>query len=232
MDIQNASNLERLLFFLCQDDPDTVRCMLQHYAKHGALDWDTTTRARALAKAREVFSTARASDGEIGAAQAVSASVFGYHMCPHTAAGFHALLQSGGGSDSPLELGYDCTIVMATAHPAKFGTVLAQMTSAEGRGWIPSLPTQLRGLWDAPTRCAATANRKQNMLALMRAHADRRHMQVTGRMAAVMDSCDGMPDMGGSAAKCVKPAIQPTAVVVAGTLACAVGALVALYGRR
>lgn len=96
-----------------------------------------------LTRARDVLVSSRASDSEIAAVVGSVRSTTGYTLCPHTAAGVHAVHMVGE-SLGPI-------ITMATAHPAKFGDSFDAITS-------PGVPECLKGLLDRPKRCTDLPN--------------------------------------------------------------------------
>lgn len=100
MDIQVASNFERLLFYLFEENPARVRAAMRDLQGTGRLilgDFD-----------RDTFSSAAATDAEIAANIRRVSERFGYVVDPHTACAFQAL--------NPERF----SIVLSTAHPAKF----------------------------------------------------------------------------------------------------------------
>lgn len=100
MDIQVASNFERLLFYLFEENPARVRAAMRDLQGTGRLllgDFD-----------RDTFSSTTATDAEIAANIRRVQERFGYVVDPHTACAFQAL--------NPERF----SIVLSTAHPAKF----------------------------------------------------------------------------------------------------------------
>jgi threonine synthase len=133
MDIQLASNFERYLYYLLGQDPAAVRTSLADLEQTGRLAVD----AEALAQVQADFGAAAVSDAETLAQIRDTFDASGYILCPHTAVGAFA---SRGAPD---------TVVLATAHPAKFNEAVRE---AIGREAPP--PPSLRGLMDKPERCA------------------------------------------------------------------------------
>lgn len=100
MDIQVASNFERLLYYLCEENPARVNAAMRDLQGTGRLilgDFD-----------RDTFSSTAATDAEIAANIRRVHERFGYVVDPHTACAFQAL--------NPERF----SIVLSTAHPAKF----------------------------------------------------------------------------------------------------------------
>jgi len=100
MDIQVASNFERLLYYELGEDPARVVAAMAEFKRTGALrveGFDDTT-----------FSSSASDDAAIAANIRAVRDRFGYVIDPHTACGFQAL--------NPERF----SVVLATAHPAKF----------------------------------------------------------------------------------------------------------------
>lgn len=107
MDIQLASNFERFLHYAQGQDPARTREAMAELKARGALTLaDGSVRAH--------FRSSRLDDAGISAVIKAVHERYGYLVCPHTACGF-AELTSG---TVPVKAG--STIVLATAHPAKF----------------------------------------------------------------------------------------------------------------
>jgi threonine synthase len=132
MDIQVASNFERYLYYLLDRDPAAVRAKLADLEQTGAL----RVEPEHLAQVRADFTAAAVSDAETLAQIRATFHASGYILCPHTAVGAAA------SQDAPE------TIVLATAHPAKFNEAVRE---AIGREAPP--PPALAGLMDKPVRC-------------------------------------------------------------------------------
>ncbi len=100
MDIQVASNFERLLYYRLGRDPARVRVIMEEIRTAGRFhleNWD-----------RGVFSASRCTDAEIPDIIRRVYRDHGYIVDPHTACAFKAL--------SPTRT----NVVLATAHPGKF----------------------------------------------------------------------------------------------------------------
>jgi threonine synthase len=147
MDIQVASNFERYLYFLLGEDPAAVREKLGDLDRTGSLRVD----AAQLRQVQADFGAAAVSDEETLAQIRSTYAASGYILCPHTAVGAAA------SADAP------DTVVLATAHPAKFVDAVRE---AIGREAPP--PPSLQGLMDKPVRCAELDASE----AALRAHID------------------------------------------------------------
>jgi threonine synthase len=145
MDIQISSNFERLLFELADRDGGRVRAQMGSLAQSGAFELSPAER---VSFARD-FAAARIDEqltaGEIRRVHAET----GYVLDPHTAVGVGAVPAVGLDGSTP-------TVVLGTAHPAKFpdairraigrpppvpDTVAAQAELAERTTRLPADPT-------------------------------------------------------------------------------------------
>jgi threonine synthase len=111
MDIQVASNFERFLYFTSGRDAARVRDVLAEFSSKGAYDFGKPAFPGVTAS--------RADDSEIEAIIRDVHARFGYVVDPHTACGFKDLA-----SDRH-------SVVLATAHPAKFPDVIRKATGKE-----------------------------------------------------------------------------------------------------
>jgi len=136
MDIQVASNFERYLYYLNDEDPARTREQMATFAKSGRLAFDAAAQARIQAD----FVSASTDETATIATIRDFHQHHGYLLDPHTAVGVHAGLACRQ-DDTPL-------VCLATAHPAKFGAAVEQ---AIGRP--PELPPALAELAAKPTRC-------------------------------------------------------------------------------
>ncbi len=135
MDIQVASNFERYLYYLLDEDPAQVREAMSGFARTGRLELagrpervSTDFVARSVSE-DETIATIRQMHQEEG-----------YLLDPHTAVGVCAARQLRR-PGCPL-------VCLATAHPAKFGDVVQRAIGRE-----PELPPALAGLVGLPSRC-------------------------------------------------------------------------------
>ncbi len=132
MDIQLASNFERYLYFLLDEDPAAVRALLAELEQTGQLQVDGERHRRVV----EDFDARAVSDAEtLTTIRSVYASS-GYVLCPHTAVGACAAAANPE------------AVVLATAHPAKFDAAVVEAIGVE-----PSPPLALQGLLERETRC-------------------------------------------------------------------------------
>lgn len=133
MDIQLASNFERILFEALDRDGEAVRALYANLAQSGGFD----IPAQALARLRETFDAVAITDTET-LAEMRSAWVYeGEALCPHTAVGRAARVAGGGAP----------RVFLATAHPAKFPDTVERAT-----GERPELPPKHADLFQRPEK--------------------------------------------------------------------------------
>jgi threonine synthase len=156
MDIQVASNFERLLFDLCDRDGSAVAGLMAEFQAQKSL----RVSADALGQARELFDAARVDEDEVSATMADVLRTTGALIDPHTAVGVAAGRRCRQNPEIPL-------IAFATAHPAKFPDAVRAAT-----GVTPALPARLAELERLPERFTllpndlATVRRRIEQLAL------------------------------------------------------------------
>jgi len=142
MDIQVASNFERLLYDLYGGDGAEVRHLLAGFA----VDRSLRVSGEALGRARELFDAARVDEDETAATMAAVLAATGQPVDPHTAVGLCAGRACRLDRSTPL-------ITLATAHPAKFPDAVQKAT-----GLRPALPPHLANLYERPERCSVLPN--------------------------------------------------------------------------
>lgn len=135
MDIQIASNFERYLYYLRNENGAAVTQDMAGFAATGSLDL-STFRERVAAD----FCSRSVSEEETIATIGDVYREHGYLLDPHTAVGVCAARQL---RDPARPM-----VCLATAHPAKFGAAVAQAIGNE-----PSLPPALTGLESRESRC-------------------------------------------------------------------------------
>jgi len=140
MDIQVASNFERYLFYLFDEDPARVKSSLATFAATGKMHFSAAERARVSAD----FSSASVDREQTIRTIADFNRNCGYLLDPHTAVGVRAALDS--------KITNSEFICLATAHPAKFGDAVRLATNEE-----VTLPAGLKGLELLPSRCEIMA---------------------------------------------------------------------------
>jgi threonine synthase len=138
MDIQVASNFERLLFEAYDRNANAVRELMVALARSGRFALSTS----ALAEIRAVFSADRADEGEAAAAIRTMARETGHLIDPHTAVAVAVAEKEARDPAIPM-------VVLSTAHPAKFPDAVESAC-----GVRPMLPEWLADLDRRPERIA------------------------------------------------------------------------------
>ena len=136
MDIQRASNFERYLYYLLEEDGTQVGLKMAELEKTGQL----SVSAEQCQRAAHRFHAQAVSEEETLEQIRSFYQTTGYILDPHTAVGVKAAQ-----SDSD-------AICLATAHPAKFGVAVQQAIGHE-----PETPPEFVGMMDRPSRCAILA---------------------------------------------------------------------------
>ncbi len=140
MDIQNASNLERYLFYLFKQDSKRLAAAMQQFAETGQLVFSAAQRA----EVNEIFLASAVDNEQTLATIRAFHKATGYVLDPHTATGVKAGKELSGG-EYPV-------ICLATAHPAKFSAAVNQAI-----GQDPERPESLHGLEEREKRCELIA---------------------------------------------------------------------------
>lgn len=111
MDIQVASNFERFLYYALDENPTRVRVVMAQIKNSGSYRFDLLNKS--------VFSSSSASDQEISGLIRRVYERYRYIVDPHTACTFKEI--------NPQRV----SIVLATAHPAKFPAAITDAISQE-----------------------------------------------------------------------------------------------------
>lgn len=137
MDIQLASNFERYLFYLFDENPARVRDAFVELTQTGRIAFSSNE----LSRVREEFLSRSVNQAETLETIAAFHKATGYLLDPHTAVGVRAAQELVPADATP--------VCLATAHPAKFGEAVEQAT-----GIAPPFPQALAGIDRLPSRCA------------------------------------------------------------------------------
>ncbi len=155
MDIQVASNFERLLFDLSGGDGAAVERLMEGLKGHGRF----AVGEEVLEAAREVFAGHRSDDGETTEMIRRIHSECGIIVDPHTAVGIRAGRARRRDPTRPL-------VSLATAHPGKFPEAVARAL-----GSPPEAPPRLKELQTRGERCAVLPNEIEIVGAYIRERA-------------------------------------------------------------
>lgn len=134
MDIQVASNFERLLLELEGGDAGRTRARMQAFGQSGGFFLETPALALLVG--------GRADQDEVAATMAATLDATGELVDPHTAVGLAVARAHRPEPGTPL-------VALATAHPAKFPDAVAAAC-----GLRPRLPQRYADLMERPERCA------------------------------------------------------------------------------
>jgi threonine synthase len=140
MDIQLASNFERYLYYLMDENPARVREAFVQLRESGCIKFTQEE----MSLVRTDFIARTVNEQETLQTIAAFRDKTSYILDPHTAVGVCAA-QNEIRDDTPV-------ICLATAHPAKFGEAVERAI-----GHYPSLPTLLDGIENLPSRCEIMA---------------------------------------------------------------------------
>ena len=141
MDIQVASNFERLVFDLTGRNGAEVTALMQTFHDTGRFE----IASERMALARAIFDSAAVGEDDTTAAIAHAKQRYNQIVDPHTAVGLTAAWRRRD-ADRPM-------VVLATAHPAKFPDAVEKAI-----GIRPDLPAQLADLMEREERYATVAN--------------------------------------------------------------------------
>ena len=136
MDIQLASNLERYLFYLFDENPERVRSAFAELQQTGRIAFSDAEVKRVQSE----FLSCTVNETQTLETIASFNRETGYILDPHTAVGVRGALECVQDRAS--------VICLATAHPAKFGEAVEKAI-----GFPPPLPPQLAALEGLETRC-------------------------------------------------------------------------------
>lgn len=153
MDIQAASNFERYLFYLFDKNADRTKEAMESFAQVGTLELDGF-----VDQIKRDFSASAVTAETVEQTIRTFKEEYDYTLDPHTAVGVHAALQH-------LQAGVPM-ICLATAHPAKFGEIVAKATGTE-----PEVPAAIQGLFDKEVRCERMAADQNTIKNYLRTHA-------------------------------------------------------------
>ncbi|NKD77563.1 threonine synthase [Haematospirillum sp. H1815] len=160
MDIQISSNLERLLFDLCDRDAGTVRTLMQQFREQGACSPPSHT----VERVRALFEATRLDDKETMGVMRSIHTLTGELLDPHTAIGVAA------GQKASRTHGGTPVVCLGTAHPAKFPDAVRSACGVE-----PVLPHHLKDLLQRPERMERISRQTDAVEAYVRAARSRIH---------------------------------------------------------
>ncbi|GFO59456.1 threonine synthase [Geomonas silvestris] len=155
MDIQLASNLERYLYYLFNENPARVREAFAELRQTGRIVFSAEEQKQVQSE----FLTCSVGEAETLKTIADFYRETGYTLDPHTAVGVHGALKCVTDGSS--------AVCLATAHPAKFGEAVEKAVGAP-----TPLPPQLAALAGLETRCEVMDADKDLVKAFLEAKAN------------------------------------------------------------
>ncbi|EGG14904.1 threonine synthase [Cavenderia fasciculata] len=128
MDIKIASNFERYLYYVCQEDASKLRQLMEDFNRDGVLSISPDILANQV-HSLDGFLSSSVGHQEILDTIKTYYQTFNYLVDPHTAIGIagsksHGLKNLNKFTDNPL-------ICLSTAHPAKFGDTVKLATNVD-----------------------------------------------------------------------------------------------------
>ncbi|OQY20145.1 MAG: threonine synthase [Desulfobacteraceae bacterium 4572_35.1] len=136
MDIQIASNFERYLYYLLDEDSDSLTALMESFSSSNSLQFDQQLQARVNQDFTSLTVDTKGTLEQISSFYADTE----YILDPHTAVGVKAGIEL---SDPDIPV-----VCLATAHPAKFAEAVNQAI-----GTNPERPQSLIGIEQRPHRC-------------------------------------------------------------------------------
>tara|TARA_B100000029_G_C17447745_1_gene913859 strand:- start:196 stop:1215 length:1020 start_codon:yes stop_codon:yes gene_type:complete len=140
MDIQIASNFERLIFDVCSHNSEKVLKLMNRLNKENQFELEKNE----LYKIKEIFLAESLTDDETKKIIEQIYKSNKIHIDPHTAVGIGAMKKIGLKGNS---------IILSTAHPSKFSEVVKKITNSN-----PELPGNLKNLLVKKEKYAKLSN--------------------------------------------------------------------------
>ncbi len=156
MDIQSASNFERLYFEAVEREPVETARAFTAFAEAGSIE----IPPQALAEMRQVFQGVAIGEDETARTIVATLNETGQLIDPHTAVAVGALRHVA--LEGPV-------VVLSTAHAAKFPEDVARISGAQ-----PALPRGVASLGDRPERFDRLPAEADTIKAYVRAFAEGR----------------------------------------------------------
>ena len=153
MDIQAASNFERYLYYLVDEEPAKTKEIMEEFAEKGTLDL-----APYHDQIRRDFVASAISEEEVMATIKQFKDEYDYLLDPHSGVGVAAALRH---KKQGVHM-----VCLATAHPAKFGEAVETAT-----GSAVDLPPALKEIMTKETRCELMKANTGLIKEFVKAHA-------------------------------------------------------------
>ncbi len=154
MDIQAASNFERYLYYLLDEEPKRVRDCMAEFASEGKIALDESYQDQV----QRDFNAKSVNETEVLATIASFYQKYDYVLDPHTAVGVTAAMEFKR-QGIPM-------ICLATAHPAKFDATVHEAIQRS-----PEIPEPLQGITKRESRCELMDAETNQIKAFIEKHA-------------------------------------------------------------
>ena len=135
MDIQAASNFERYLYYLLDEEPERTAELMSEFGSEGKIDLSSYTD-----QIKRDFSAKAVNNEEVSETIKHFFNEHSYILDPHTAIGVNAAMEFKR-QGVPM-------VCLATAHPAKFPDAVKEAIHR-----VPDIPPSLTDLMDRESRC-------------------------------------------------------------------------------
>lgn len=179
MDISVSSNFERYLFYLAGSSSDTLRSWMDSFEGTGEIK----VPVELLMTARSELASYSSTKEDIIVAMRDVFDRENYLVCPHTATAVVAVRELG--------LQSSRTIILATAHPAKFEEAV-ELALVEGRV-TPPRPKILNDLFGMPTRYSHLPNSLAEVENFVRSKISSSKKETESSSAPVLSSSASPP---------------------------------------
>jgi threonine synthase len=153
MDIQSASNFERYLYYLLDEDANRTKHAMSQFSETGKMDLTDFQD-----HIQRDFAAEKATEEDVTQTIATFYKENGYILDPHTAVGVHCA-QKHQKEGIPI-------CCLATAHPAKFGDTVEAAIGAP-----LELPEAIVALMDKDSRCELMDAEKNQIQEFVKAHS-------------------------------------------------------------
>ena len=153
MDIQSASNFERYLYYLLDEDANRTNQAMTQFSETGKMDLTDFQD-----HIQRDFTAEKATEEDVSQTIADFYKEHGYILDPHTAVGVHCALKH---QQNGIPI-----CCLATAHPAKFGDTVERAT-----GRPLEIPETIAALMDKESHCELMDADRNQILEFVKAHS-------------------------------------------------------------
>lgn len=153
MDIQFAYNIERMLYYICNEDSSVIKQIMDQVEKQFSYEVNAKgviLDSNIVNLISETFISYSVSDEDTLKTIRSFYDEFGYLLCPHSAIGVYAALDTLNHNSDTIPL-----VCVLTAHPAKFSETIEkafQTNNPLSRSFTADLPTEILNLKGLPTK--------------------------------------------------------------------------------